>query len=121
MQPIQLLAPDGTLAEHEVYSPYISQLGEQDLRDLYRLMATERRMDAEATSLQRQGQLALWVPALGQEAAQAGTVSALRSTDMIFPTYRNMSWPSTAASARTSSSSSSAPPLTAGGTPTTTR
>ncbi|GAA1184340.1 thiamine pyrophosphate-dependent enzyme [Nesterenkonia xinjiangensis] len=88
VQPIQLLAPDGTLAEHEVYSPYISQLGEQDLRDLYRLMATERRMDAEATSLQRQGQLALWVPALGQEAAQAGTVSALRSTDMIFPTYR---------------------------------
>ncbi|GAB3186581.1 thiamine pyrophosphate-dependent enzyme [Nesterenkonia suensis] len=88
VQPIQLLAPDGTLAEHEVYSPYISRLGEQELRDLYRLMARERRMDAEATALQRQGQLALWVPALGQEAAQAGTVSALRPTDMIFPTYR---------------------------------
>ncbi|MDS2173058.1 MULTISPECIES: thiamine pyrophosphate-dependent enzyme [unclassified Nesterenkonia] len=88
MQPIQLLAPDGTYTEHDVYSEYIAALGEQDLRDLYRLMATERRMDAEATSLQRQGQLALWVPALGQEAAQAGTVSALKPTDMIFPTYR---------------------------------
>lgn len=88
MQPIQLLAPDGSLAEHEVYSPYISGLTDEDLRDLYRLMATERRIDAEATSLQRQGQLALWVPALGQEAAQAGTVKALRPTDMIFPTYR---------------------------------
>ncbi len=88
VQPIQLLAPDGTLTEHEVYSAYVNGLSDARLRELYRYMALERRLDAEATSLQRQGQLALWVPATGQEAAQVGTVAALRSKDMIFPTYR---------------------------------
>lgn len=88
VQPIQLLAPEGTLADHETYSPYIAALGEEELRDLYRHMALERRLDAEATSLQRQGKLALWVPALGQEGAQVGTVAALKRSDMIFPTYR---------------------------------
>src|SRR5699024_10751033 len=39
-------------------------------------------------SLQRQGQLALWVPSLGQEAGQAGLITALRDDDMIFPSYR---------------------------------
>ncbi len=88
VQPIQLLAPDGTLTEDETYTPYVEALDESTLRDLYRSMVVERRVDAEATSLQRQGQLALWVQALGQEGAQAGTVTALRETDMIFPTYR---------------------------------
>ncbi len=55
---------------------------------MYRLMATERRVDQEGTSLQRQGQLALWVPAVGQEGAQAGALTALREDDWIFPTYR---------------------------------
>lgn len=88
VQPIQLLTPDGKLAENEVYSPYIASLSAEKLRELYRHMAMERRLDAEATSLQRQGQLALWAPALGQEAAQVGTVAALKSSDMVFPTYR---------------------------------
>lgn len=88
VQPIQLLAPEGTLVEDETYSPYIAALSDEDLRSLYRNMALERRLDAEATSLQRQGQLALWVPALGQEGAQVGTIAALKRSDMVFPTYR---------------------------------
>ncbi len=88
VQPIQLLAPDGKLAENDVYGPYIAALSGEELRELYRYMVMERRLDAEATSLQRQGQLALWAPALGQEAAQVGTIAALKSSDMVFPTYR---------------------------------
>lgn len=88
MQPIQLLAPDGTFAEDEVYTPYIRALGDDVLREMYRSMVAARRLDNEATSLQRQGQLELWVPCLGQEAGQAGVVAALRDDDMIFPTYR---------------------------------
>lgn len=88
MEPIQLLTPAGTLTEHELYTPYISELSGDQLRDFYRHMVTERRLDQEATSLQRQGQLALWAPALGQEAGQVGTVAALKPTDTIFPTYR---------------------------------
>ncbi|GAA1116851.1 pyruvate dehydrogenase (acetyl-transferring) E1 component subunit alpha [Nesterenkonia jeotgali] len=88
VQPVQLLTPEGKLAENEVYTPFIAELGAEQLRELYRYMAMERRLDAEATSLQRQGQLALWAPALGQEAAQVGTIAAIKSSDMVFPTYR---------------------------------
>ena len=86
--PVQLLAEDGTLSENPQFSGYLEALDDQALRELYRHMVVERRFDAEATSLQRQGQLALWVPALGQEAAQVGVISALRSSDRVFPTYR---------------------------------
>ncbi|MCZ4135840.1 pyruvate dehydrogenase (acetyl-transferring) E1 component subunit alpha, partial [Escherichia coli] len=54
----------------------------------YRDMALTRRFDQEATALQRQGQLCLWVPLRGQEAAQIGSGRATRRSDYIFPTYR---------------------------------
>lgn len=88
MEPVQLLTPEGALKENETFSPYAEALSEEALRDLHRHMVLERRFDQEATSLQRQGQLALWAPALGQEGAQVGTIAALKSTDRVFPTYR---------------------------------
>jgi pyruvate dehydrogenase E1 component alpha subunit len=51
-------------------------------------MALVRRVDAEATALQRQGELALWASCLGQEAAQVGSARAMRPRDYAFPTYR---------------------------------
>jgi pyruvate dehydrogenase E1 component alpha subunit len=47
-----------------------------------------RRFDIEAGNLQRQGQLALWIPSLGQEGAQVGSAFAARPHDHIFPAYR---------------------------------
>jgi pyruvate dehydrogenase E1 component alpha subunit len=41
-------------------------------------------------NLQRQGQLALYPPALGQEAAQVGAAAALRDDDWVFPQYREL-------------------------------
>src|SRR5262249_44839912 len=38
--------------------------------------------------LQRQGELGLWPSLLGQEAAQVGSVRALRGDDHAFPSYR---------------------------------
>src|SRR6202022_587873 len=58
------------------------------LRDLYRNMVLIRRADAEALNLQRQGELGLWGQYLGQEAIHVGAVSALRTEDWIFPSYR---------------------------------
>lgn len=58
------------------------------LLQLYTDMVEVRRIDAEATSLQRQGELALWPPSLGQEAAQVGSARALRPDDFVFSTYR---------------------------------
>ena len=58
------------------------------LRDAYRSMTLVRRLDVEATALQRQGELALWASALGQEAAQVGAAAAMRGADHVFPSYR---------------------------------
>ncbi|HEX7405220.1 MAG TPA: thiamine pyrophosphate-dependent enzyme, partial [Candidatus Nanopelagicaceae bacterium] len=42
----------------------------------------------QATALQRQGELGLWAPLLGQEAAQIGSGRALEAQDYAFTTYR---------------------------------
>ena len=47
------------------YLPYIEQLTDDQLRQFYRDMVVIRRFDIEAANLQRQGQLALWVPEHG--------------------------------------------------------
>ena len=47
-----------------------------------------RRIDVEATALQRQGELGLWPPLLGQEAAQVGSARTLRADDFVFSSYR---------------------------------
>ncbi len=51
-------------------------------------MVIARRLDDEATALQRQGELGLWASLRGQEAAQVGSARALRDDDMVFPSYR---------------------------------
>jgi pyruvate dehydrogenase E1 component alpha subunit len=85
---VQLLGPDGTLGTDPVFSEYAVRLDAEKLRGFYADMAAVRRFDQEATALQRQGQLALWVPLTGQEAAQIGSGRASQPQDYIFPTYR---------------------------------
>jgi 2-oxoisovalerate dehydrogenase E1 component alpha subunit len=90
-QTVRLLSTDGVLQTDDVaaeYLPYIERLSDEHLRQLHRDMVVIRRFDVEATNLQRQGQLALWPPSLGQEAAQVGSARATRSQDHIFPSYR---------------------------------
>lgn len=65
-------------------------LKEKELRELYRLMALTRKADLEATALQRQGELAVYPPLMGQEAAQVGSAFALEESDWIFPSYREL-------------------------------
>jgi 2-oxoisovalerate dehydrogenase E1 component alpha subunit len=65
-------------------------LAEDELRELYRLMALVRRADLEATALQRQGELAVYPPLAGQEAAQVGSAFALDAKDWMFPSYREL-------------------------------
>ncbi len=71
-------------------TPASLDIDEDRLRDLYRLMALTRRADQEATALQRQGQLAVYPPLIGQEAAQVGSASAMRDDEWIFPSYREL-------------------------------
>ncbi|MDP5226816.1 MULTISPECIES: pyruvate dehydrogenase (acetyl-transferring) E1 component subunit alpha [Arthrobacter] len=85
---IQLLDAEGRRHDHPVFGAYAEALDAEKLRGFYRDMAVVRRFDQEATALQRQGQLALWVPLTGQEAAQIGSGHATLPEDFIFPTYR---------------------------------
>ncbi|MGI5469746.1 pyruvate dehydrogenase (acetyl-transferring) E1 component subunit alpha [Streptomyces sp. CA-132043] len=82
---VQLLTPEGERVEHPEYG---IDLSADELRGLYRDMVLTRKFDAEATTLQRQGELGLWPSLLGQEAAQIGSGRALRDDDYVFPTYR---------------------------------
>ncbi len=59
------------------------------LIDLHRRMLLGRRFDSQATALTKQGRLAVYPSARGQEACQVGAVAALADRDWLFPTYRD--------------------------------
>jgi 2-oxoisovalerate dehydrogenase E1 component alpha subunit len=84
-QLVQLLTPEGERVHHPDYDV---DLSDEQLRGLYRDLVLVRRVDAEATALQRQGELGIWASLLGQEAAQVGSGRAMREDDYAFPTYR---------------------------------
>ena len=85
---VQMLTPEGERVDNPEYASYIADLDDEDLRGFYRDHVLIRRVDAEATALQRQGELGIWASLLGQEAAQVGSGRALRPQDYAFPTYR---------------------------------
>jgi 2-oxoisovalerate dehydrogenase E1 component alpha subunit len=82
---VQLLSPEGERVAHPSFNLEISAV---QLQSLYRDMVLVRRADREAKALQRQGELGLWAPLLGQEAAQIGAGRAMAPQDMAFPSYR---------------------------------
>jgi 2-oxoisovalerate dehydrogenase E1 component alpha subunit len=85
---VQLLTPEGERVSNTDYDEYVADLTDEDLRGFYRDLVLIRRVDAEATALQRQGELGIWASLLGQEAAQVGAGRCLRPQDYAFPTYR---------------------------------
>lgn len=90
-EPIRFLDDEGTYAPSDTAAEFAAELeriGEAELRDWYRDMVATRAFDTECTHLQRQGQLALWVPSVGQEGCQAGLAHALEPQDHVFPAYR---------------------------------
>jgi pyruvate dehydrogenase E1 component alpha subunit len=88
---VQLLTPEGERVEHPDFS-FGDGMSDGELaetvRGLFRDMVLTRRIDVEATALQRHGELGIWAQLLGQEAAQVGAGRALKPQDYVFPTYR---------------------------------
>src|SRR5712691_7210808 len=82
---VQLLTPEGERVSHPDYD---ISLTDEEYRGLYRDLVLTRRIDVEATALQRQGELGIWAALLGQEAAQVGSARAMDEGDYAFPTYR---------------------------------
>ena len=86
--PVQLVQPDGRRVLDREHASLVADIGPEQLRALYEDLVVVRRIDTEATALQRQGELGLWAPMLGQEAAQIGSARALHSDDYVFTSYR---------------------------------
>jgi hypothetical protein len=86
LEPWQVLAPDGTIADGRAPS-----LDDDALLEAYRLMLLSRQVDERAFSLQRQGRLGTFSQASGQEAAIVGSAMALDpSRDWVVPQYREL-------------------------------
>jgi pyruvate dehydrogenase E1 component alpha subunit len=81
--PVQLLTPTGERAGDRPLPP------PDRLAEAHRRMVLGRRFDLQATALTRQGRLAVYPSARGQEACQIGAGMALREDDWLFPTYRD--------------------------------
>ncbi|WBB80891.1 pyruvate dehydrogenase (acetyl-transferring) E1 component subunit alpha [Micromonospora sp. WMMD882] len=82
-EPVRMLDPTGTPLPTDLPEPPV-----ETLREMHRRMVVGRRFDAQATALTKQGKLAVYPSARGQEACQIGAILALRDTDWLFPTYR---------------------------------
>ena len=83
--PLTLPEADG----QAVRSADLDMPGDAVLLALHRRMVLARRFDTQATALTRQGRLAVYPSARGQEAGEVGAVLALRPQDWLFPTYRD--------------------------------
>src|ERR1700728_4789025 len=83
--PLTLVDADG----QAVPSAGLGLPADDVLLALYRKMVLGRRFDVQATALTKQGRLAVYPSARGQEASQIGAVAPLRQRDWLFPTYRD--------------------------------
>jgi 2-oxoisovalerate dehydrogenase E1 component alpha subunit len=90
LEPIQLVAPDGTPTSNIAADRYRRDLPSETMAWLYESMVVTRDLDGEFINLQRQGELALFASCRGQEAAQIGAVACLLKTDWLFPQYREI-------------------------------
>ncbi|GAB3124197.1 pyruvate dehydrogenase (acetyl-transferring) E1 component subunit alpha [Glaciibacter psychrotolerans] len=84
----QMITPAGRRVSAGESDSWVADVTAEQLIALYQDMVVVRRIDTEATALQRQGELGLWPPLLGQEASQVGSARALRSDDFVFSSYR---------------------------------
>lgn len=89
--PLALLDAAGNAVHSDETAPLwdiVEGLDDATLLGMHREMVVTRAFDIESGNLQRQGQLGLWVPSLGQEGGQVGIAFAMRDQDTVFPSYR---------------------------------
>lgn len=90
-EPFAFVAADGSEAHPEFGGPAdgIARPDDHTLLDLHRRMVIGRRLDTQCTALTKQGRLAVYPSARGQEACEIGVTAGLRDQDWLFPTYRD--------------------------------
>src|SRR5713226_764513 len=84
MEMLQILRADG-----EFDAKQEPDLGNEDLKKMYRYMMLVRRFNERGMLLQRQGRIGFFIESTGQEACQIGAGYAMTPADWIYPTYRD--------------------------------
>jgi pyruvate dehydrogenase E1 component alpha subunit len=74
--------------QHVADGPVPDGLDDSDLIEIYRRLVLLRSFDERAVALQRQGRLGTYPMFSGEEATQAGPLSACTDDDWVFPSYR---------------------------------
>lgn len=87
LQPVSFIGADGKPTD--VPTEGLSIPSDRTLFCLYQKMVQVRRFEAQVTHLTRQGRLATYPSAAGQEAIEVGATTALAPSDWLFPTYRD--------------------------------
>lgn len=83
---IQILDKEGNVVRPEL----LPELSEEQLVKMYQTMRFSRIIDEKTLQYQRQGRMLTYAPNLGQEAAQVGSAAALRQTDWVAPSFREL-------------------------------
>lgn len=86
-EPFSLLDYEGGLREG-VDPALVPQISDSDCLRLYREMLKVRLVDDRYIKLQRQGRLGFYMQSIGEEATHFGVAYALRSSDWVYPSYR---------------------------------
>ncbi|PTX60251.1 pyruvate dehydrogenase E1 component alpha subunit [Melghirimyces profundicolus] len=82
----QILNENGEIVEGQ----RAPDLSDDELKDIYRWMLRIRTFDGRAIKLNRQGRLGFYAPMAGQEACQIASMAALKRSDWLFPSYRDL-------------------------------
>ncbi|MDK2866921.1 MAG: pyruvate dehydrogenase component alpha subunit [Clostridiales bacterium] len=83
---IQILDPSGKIVD----TANMPALSEAKMIKMYQTMRESRIIDEKTLQYQRQGRMLTYAPNLGQEATQVGSASALRQTDWVAPSFREL-------------------------------
>src|SRR5918999_4687244 len=84
MEPLRVIGDGREVSDGDVPDG----LGDADLVAIYRSLVLLRTFDERAVALQRQGRLGTYPMFSGEEATQAGPLSACTDDDWVFPSYR---------------------------------
>ena len=80
---VQALDEEGNLDEEQA-----PDVDDDTLLEMYRRMRLSRRADERAIALQRRGESGTYAPAIGQEAAQVGSATAMDPEEWMVPSFR---------------------------------
>ena len=82
---LTIIEKDGKVAKDK--DPNLSG---EELVKLYQTMVRTRVLDERGLALQRQGRIGFYLQCIGQEASHIGSTYALRDSDWVFPSYRQL-------------------------------